>query len=190
MNSLVKTQNQLTTPKPHIAKGSDLVLADLSGSMRTFVQNGLTKIDCLRLALEQVETRVSVLGFADRVSPIQVEQITNDFVELGHGTRLDKALAQAQRLEPVHILVMCDGSPSYREECLGLADQISELCIIDALFIGSESDIVGRTFMRQLAEAGRGRYREFDLVAASEPRQLGSRIAGLLAAPVSTKIEL
>lgn len=183
--SLAVRKNQLpkvTTP----VKNCDLILADVSGSMLSTAQNGQSKLDCLRTALA-AQRGIALVAFSNRVTECGS---ADDILGLSHGgTNLNLALSHALTLEPMHVLVVSDGEPSAPDACLAKAQLLAADCIIDALFIGRDSDIRGIAFMQSLAEIGRGRFMKYDLEHA-DPKLLGQRIAGLLAGPSEETIEL
>lgn len=159
-------------------KNMDMVLADYSGSMSGVACEGKSKIDCLRMAMTPLVGRVLVLAFSDDVIEVDADAIPDPYA----GTNLLKALRACESYEPMHVLVISDGAPYPKDECLPEAARLSENFIIDVLYVGRASDTDCIEFMRSLAKAGRGRYQAFDLERQA-PALLESTVAKLLSLP-------
>ena len=166
---------------------SDLVLADLSGSMSEPAFEGHSKYDCLKTALAVIGSnpKVQILGFNYAVYEVQASELPKP----AGGTQLHLALQKAGSLEPLHVLVICDGRPDSTESAMLQGTLVAEQCIIDTLFIGPASDEEGIAFMKKLAQVGRGRYSSFDPVQGS-PLLLGEKVASLLLTGPAATIQL
>jgi len=160
---------------PHNA---DLILVDRSGSMGLTAIGGKTRIQCVREALAPFKNRAHVLAFNERCDEVDCDAIPG----ASGGTNLAGALQVAETLEPIHVLVMCDGEPNSKPQALEWAAKIATQCLIDALYIGPESDGEAIAFMKELASVGHGRFSMFSLNEQS-PLLLGQRVATLLALP-------
>jgi hypothetical protein len=160
-------------------KNADLILVDRSGSMCSNAIGGLTRIECVRKALAPFKGRAHVLAFDNRVEEVDCDAIPDP----RGSTYVARALSHALSLEPLHVLVMCDGCPtdSY-EKIFDVASQVAQQCIIDTLYIGPPNSIDAIAFMKKLAEVGHGRYSAFDLSEQS-PLLLSAGVANLLALP-------
>lgn len=159
-------------------KNADLILADVSGSMGMAAFEGKTRIDCVRLALKPFVGRAHVLAFDHRVMEVDCDQIPG----AGGSTGLDRAIERAIYLEPIHVLVMCDGCPDLRARSLEMAAKLAEQCLIDALYIGPATDEAAIAFMKELAAVGHGRFSMFSLTESS-PLLLEQKVGSLLALP-------
>ena len=173
---LVKLDNPLA--RRGLRHNADLVIADTSLSMQWEARAGRSRISLLKEALHAQGERIQILAFGN--VPYECKNV-DELVAKGN-TALEKALNHARTLEPMHVLVICDGCPNNRGAALGSARSLAEDCIIDALYIGPQSaeDAIG--FMRNLAQVGRGRFVSFDL-ATSTPKALTDRVGSLLALP-------
>lgn len=183
-NTAVVTHNNSRRDK--IEKNSDLILADISGSMAgcSSIAN-LSCWDCLKQALQAQGERAAVLAFETLV----YETTADDLPQPTGATNLTGALEHATALEPLHVLVISDGEPNDPKTALTAACQLANDCIIDVLYIGPNNE-KAKQFMRSLAEVGRGRYMEFDLTAEKSPLELTSKVSSLLALPGPGTIEL
>ena len=163
-----------TTPK-----NADLILVDRSGSMGSTAIGGKSRINCVREALAPFKGRAHVLAFDDSIEEVDCDNIPNP-----RGvTLLGKAIEFAIPLEPLHVLVMCDGYPTENNDSvLEKASRLAQQCIIDALYIGPPSDIGAIEFMKQLATVGHGRFSMFDLSIKS-PLLLSQGVESMLALP-------
>ncbi len=172
-----KQQHDLTIRRGKVTpKNADLILVDRSGSMGSPAIGGKSRINCVREALAPFKGRAHVLAFDD-----SVEEVDCDNIPKPRGTTLlGKALEFTISLEPLHVLVMCDGYPT--DEVFGAAGRLAQQCIIDALYIGPPSDERAINFMRQLAEVGHGRFSLFDLTEKS-PLLLSQGVESMLALP-------
>lgn len=188
-NSLARRDTTVATrnnPLVKIEKNSDLILADISGSMagRSSMAN-LSCWSCLKQALQAQGERAAVLAFETFVH----ETTADNLPPPTGGTNLTGALEHAMALEPLHVLVISDGEPNNPETALEAASRLANDCIIDVLYIGPNNE-QAKQFMRSLAEVGRGRYMEFDLTAEKSPLELTSKVSSLLALPGPGTIEL
>ena len=183
MSNIVKRHNLPSTKNTPV--DSDLVLADISSSMGTILDSSTTCYSCLIDALN-TQKAISIDGFATKIFPVKS---AND-LPMPHGsTNLTDALLYAIECHPMGVLVVSDGAPDNRETALEAATQLSNECIVNVLYIGPDVPM-NKIFMRELAEAGRGRYSEYDIVAERSAKLLGSSIASLLMLPPPTTIEL
>jgi hypothetical protein len=84
------------------------VIADVSGSMlEESALPGKTKLDCLRDALRAQQSRAGLLAFSDTCWECAgVDELAS---HAGGSTNLADALRHAERLEPLHLLVISDG---------------------------------------------------------------------------------
>lgn len=73
----------------------------------------------------------------------------------------------------VKFIVISDGEPEDPGECLSIAHRMTSR--IDTVFVGSESDINARAFMRQLASAGQGQS-----VLAEKAAELADKVSTLM----------
>ncbi len=175
-----KQQHDLTIRRGKVTpKNADLILVDRSGSMDSPAIGGKSRINCVREALAPFKGRAHVLAFDDSVEEVDCDNIPNP-----RGvTLLGKALEFTIPLEPLHVLVMCDGYPTENNDSvLEKAGRLAQQCIIDALYIGPPLDEQAINFMRQLAEVGHGRFSMFDLTEKS-PLLLSQGVESMLALP-------
>jgi len=181
-------RNELEGTAAELGKhGQDICVADMSGSMREPAIEGKSRFECLKIALETHAARLQLLAFNNRVWECSPADLDNP----SGGTALHSALQHARALEPIHVLVICDGEPNNPQAAIDEAALIAANCVIDALYIGPMDDAheQGRHFMSDLAEVGRGRYIEFDMRGATQ-LQLTQRVGALLALPGPGVIEL
>jgi hypothetical protein len=175
------TEREAAPIGTEIAKNGDLVVADVSGSMlEESALPGKTKLDCLRDALRAQQAQPRLLAFSGVSWECRgMEELVS---KAGGSTNLAGALQHAERLKPIHLLVISDGTPDSEDLALKVAERIANGCIIDALFIGPETDRSGIDFMRRLAAVGRGRLVKYD-IGREDPLLLKNEIAGLLGDP-------
>ena len=159
-------------------KNADLIIVDRSGSMGLLAIGGKGRIECVREALGPFKNRAHVLAFNDQCVEVDCDTIP----DASGGTDLARALSTANSLEPIHVLVMCDGEPNNGPKALKVAGEIAKQCIIDALYIGPEDDTTAIGFMKELAAVGHGRFSMFNLNEQS-PLLLSQGVATMLALP-------
>ncbi|MES2879168.1 MAG: vWA domain-containing protein [Pseudomonadota bacterium] len=154
--------------------GESVILADYSDSMASAAWGGQRKIDVLRQAVtgarQQKPARLIVFSASAR----EVDTIP----EPQGNTNLVEGLRQALAYDPGVTLVISDGRPDRPD--LALKEAAKFRGVIDALYIGPESDTEAIAFMRRLAAAAGGRAQINDLAKLGGPATLLSSIAGLL----------
>ena len=161
-----------------IPQNADLILADKSSSMGLAAFAGKTRIDCVNEALKPFRGRAYMLAFSSRVEELDC----GDTLQAEGSTNLAAALGRAIELEPIHVLVMCDGEPNSKPSALQAASKLAEQCLIDTLYIGPETDVEAINFMKELAAVGHGRFSIFSLTESS-PLLLEQKIDSLLCLP-------
>ena len=162
----------------------DMVIADLSGSMASRAFDNRSRYQCLQEALAPFKGRVQVLAFNSHVWEVDADSLPSP----DNFTAMHKALDTAIILEPIHVLLISDGLPDSREHAFDSARTLANQCIIDVMYIGPE-DSNAESFMRQLADIGRGRYFNFKIDKQS-PALLEAKIDSLLALPAPGSIQL
>lgn len=168
-----------------IPQNAEVIVVDRSGSMASRAFNNMSAIQCVREALKGFAGRAHVLAFDDSVEEVPCDNIP----EPRGGTNLAKALRHLIPREPLHVLVMCDGSPDSPAHAFDAARELAQQCLIDTLYIGPETDERAITFMRELAAVGHGRFSIFSLTEKS-PLLLGQSVSNLLALPDHTVVKL
>ncbi|MGO1303961.1 MAG: hypothetical protein ACTMKV_04165 [Sphingomonas parapaucimobilis] len=136
------------------------ILADTSGSMSR-PAGPVRRIDALRRSL------ASVLTDVPGAATIAFSSVPR---KLAHGASLpepDGGTAIHLALEAAssdHLLVISDGEPDSADRALAVARRLAGQGVtIDTLFIGDDSDTAAIAFMRDLAQAGRGRSDGLDI---------------------------
>jgi len=193
-NHLTTRPTHLPKPTYKLVKNMDLVLADLSGSMAGAIKGATTKYDCLKSALAAQGERIGIIGFGYHYDTMESVFETNalELPPPSGGTPLTQAFDHALTLDPMHILVISDGQPNSKDTAIESAAKLANDVIIDVLYIGPRDDTQATSFMCHLAEIGRGRYVEYDLVAegAASPLALTTKVSALLALPAPKTIQL
>lgn len=197
MGNSITTRNTDLVTRPirkvtsNTPKHQDMVIVDLSTSMRSPAFGGKSRYECVLQAITPYTGRVQVLAFSDEVREMDANELPPPG-SLGTYTDMTKAFQTAAFLEPIKVLLMSDGEPNNADSALDaareLAGQEVANCIIDVLYIGPNNP-TAIAFMRQVAEIGRGRFFDF-AIDSSSPALLESKIGSLLALPAPGTIEL
>jgi hypothetical protein len=185
-NEIIKVTRELVPTgrtKKATPHNADLIVADISGSMGSPAIAALPRIECVRQALAPFKGRAHVIAFNDSIHEVDCDAIPDP----AGGTDLAKALDFVIGLEPLHVLVMCDGQPNIKQAALDSCARLAEQCIIDTLYIGPPSHDRDIAFMRELAAVGHGRAMTFDLSEKS-PLLLSQGVASLLALPAPDSV--
>ena len=132
---------------PEIGK-SVVIVCDVSSSMMGVpfarLQQALTSIwDDLQSA--------SILAFSSFVYPIEHP---SQLPTPNGGTALHWALAAAAVQKPSKVIVISDGEPDDQQAAFEAAEEIPG--VIDAIFVGDESDKIAIEFMKKLSRMGGG----------------------------------
>ena len=156
-------------------KNADLILADISGSMDSEAVGGRRKYNCLQDALAPLKGKAHAIAFNSSVHEVDTDALPPPY----GGTNMADALARANTLDPLHVLVISDGCPDMVDRTLEQARLLSEQCIIDTLYIGPSDMVSAIELMQEIARIGNGRAMVFDL---EKPQQqlLGSVVDSLL----------
>jgi Mg-chelatase subunit ChlD len=179
-----RRKQELTTPGFKAPKNADLIVADISGSMMEMAQGGMTRYECLCAALKPFVGRANVIAFNDQVFEVPADNIPAP----DGSTQMDKALYRAEKLDPLHVLVISDGHPDSRDKAKVAATLLAEKCIIDALYIGPANDR-NEEFMKELATIGRGRFSAFNLETHTT-KALEDKVSGMLSLPAPSTVVL
>lgn len=149
------------------------LLLDASGSMDSHMRNGKRRIDGLREVVAEIssnkEVVVKMIVFNDGEA-----RVSTHINEPHGGTPLHDAISLARRQNAGRAIVVSDGIPDDPRRCLDNAKEFGGR--IDVVFVGDPGES-GESFLKQLAEATGGTEFHGDL---SEPKALGSKLAGLL----------
>jgi len=152
-----------------------IVIVDVSGSMATRDSRGgqqRYEVACQELERLQRDLpgRIAVVAFSSSVQFVPGGQPPF----LGGGTDLAGALRFVQVADGcVRFVVISDGYPDEPERALALASQFRSQ--IDVVYVGPESDRIGREFLEMLARAAGGRY-----VVADRAAELAERVETLM----------
>lgn len=152
-----------------------IVIVDVSGSMAAHDSRGgqqRYEVACQELARLQRDLpgRIAVVAFSSSVQfvPGGVPPF------LSGNTDLAAALRFVQVADgTVRFIVISDGYPDEPERTLALASQFRSQ--IDVVYVGPESDRIGREFLEMLARAAGGRY-----VVANRAAELAERVQTLM----------
>ena len=156
------------------AGDTEVILADVSGSMAEQLEHGARKIDVLQAALDRVRPDwPSAIVIAFATLP---QRCAGPLPDPGGNTALHLALAEAERLRPRRTLVIADGRPDDAGAALRAADHLTGT--LDTLYIGPDHDITAVGFMRDLARRGGGRSAARSLVLG--PAAIAEGIRALL----------
>ena len=166
---------------------SAVLLLDVSGSMGTFMRNGKTRINGLRIAVSDIQSKrpTSMIAFGleasrqvDPLEPMMVGGTEIAFVtevpDAQGGTPLAEAIDFARTNGFGRAVVISDGVPNDQSKAMDAARQFGGQ--IDVLFVGDPGE-AGSFFLDGLAKATGGSRFEGDL---SEPKEIAGAIVGLL----------
>jgi hypothetical protein len=173
--TLPRNTGQVATQQRALERrsGGRMVLADVSFSMSTRVDDGRRKIDVLREAVDAALRQVVARLFVFSADVREAQMIP----EPEAGTNLAQALQAVRALDPGVTLLISDGLPDDPAAALLEAEKFRG--VIDVMYIGPASDRKAQAFLRDLARKAGGNLHSVDLkIAARLP--LSPRIAGLL----------
>jgi hypothetical protein len=182
MSNLARRNNierSKTSPSKKTPVNAELILVDISDSMGGMISLGISKYDILCQVLAPLAKTAHVLAFNEQVTEVDA----NNLPGVQGTTATHLALHKATELQPIHCLVISDGEPDNSSKALEEAKFLSELCIIDTLYIGPPDLERAVEFMKELATIGRGRFQIVDLQNTIGQKQLGNSVNQLLLAP-------
>lgn len=151
------------------------MLLDCSSSMGDGMRNGQMKIDGLRDVVATIKQRqpVTMVAFGPAFDGRAVF-FTDAVPKPAGSTPLHEAIDFARAQGAGRILVVSDGQPNSAFHASDAAEKFGG--VIDTVFVGNPGG-EGSAFLAKLAADSGGVSFEGDL---SEPRELGTKIAGLL----------
>lgn len=150
------------------------LLLDTSGSMSTRMNNGKTRIQGLREAVDGImqERKMPMIQFGQEPAP---SVIVDNIPEPAGGTPLGEAIDLARRQECSRCIVISDGQPDHPlQQHIDAAIRFGGR--IDVVFVGNPGDR-GEAFLKNLAESTGGESFTGDL---AEPKRLTKGVIGLL----------
>lgn len=159
-----------------IGQGGTVILADVSGSMKSVAWGGRTKHSVLREAIAATMERGPFRLIAFAAAAVELSSAAQLPAADG-GAALHLGLQAASACEPGRILVISDGAPDSEEAALQQAASFGG--VIDVLYIGPDSDAAAMSFLQRLARAGHGCFHGSDIARAGQPT-LGTTVQQLL----------
>lgn len=155
-------------------RGQVVILADVSASMEMPAWGGRRKIDVLREAVAATRDGIParLIAFSDESREV------DSIPEPDANTNLTAGLKAALAHDPGVTLVISDGQPDRPQEALKLARQFRG--VIDALYIGPETDTAAIQFMRDLTAAGGGNCTKNDITTVTGAKSLTRKIVLML----------
>jgi len=159
-----------------------VLLADVSGSMRSPAWGSQRKIDVLREAVDATRRAIACTLIAFSAKAREVARIP----EPESNTDLVAGLRAAQTHDPGVTLVISDGQPDRPEEALALARTFRGA--IDVLYVGPDSDAAAMAFMRRLADAAGGRVETSDIATPRGVQRLEGSLRLLLEGPARPRV--
>lgn len=176
--SLVRRQleESLTNTVEELLNGDDVVmlLIDCSSSMDTKMKNRKTRIDGLKEVVAGIKAQghVPMIAFG---GPFDAQvRFVDGVPEPDGGTPLHLAIPFAKEYGATRLVVISDGEPDLREQCLIEARNFNGR--IDVAFVGDPGD-GGEYFPGELATLTGGTSFTGDL---TDPKKLTSGVIGLL----------
>lgn len=149
-----------------------VLLLDCSGSMRSVLPSGETRIDGLRALVPDLRERFSFQQIVFASDACFSDPIPDAY----GGTAMNAALTLASTVKPRHIIIVSDGSPTdaSESEILLTVRELLPGVTIDTFFLG-DPDSDGEVFMRRLSQLSFGKHG-----VTSNIKMLGAHIAGAL----------
>lgn len=161
--------NTLARIDPPQESASVVIVADVSGSMQG------RRIQRLRAELKrlwpELNARLMAFSFSCRWC-----DGPDDLPEPNGNTDLAAALEMAATVWPAEVVVISDGMPDSPDAAIEAAGLIPGT--ISVLFVGDDGDVLGATFMKQLAKVGGGKMVHRDI---GKNLAIGGDLRGLLA---------
>jgi hypothetical protein len=158
------------------------LLVDTSSSMECYIDpsNNKRAIDALRTAVDDIQSsaavRIPMIAFGGPEG--ELVRFVDKVPEPYGGTPLHLALSMAREYGASRVVVISDGMPDLREQCLDEAKK--GRMQIDVVFIGATTYQHGSDFLEELAKLTGGQRLQGDL---RQLKQLTSIIIGLLEGP-------
>ena len=180
----LRKRNELITKQQDLQQGVEWLVLDTSMSMTAGVPNTTkTRLQCANEVLNGYGPHIHVCTFDSTVSLFKGPRT----LSTGGSTSMHLGLAAIQPYRPSYVLIISDGDVDNQDLTKLEAQLVSELAIIETLYIGPD-DPRAEAFMRELATIGCGRYRRYDMTK-SQTLQLEQVVRSLLPAP-SKSIEV
>lgn len=151
-----------------------VILCDLSGSMKGQPFQRLR--EHLSMMWQELEGSTSLFGFNDRCFPVERPEKLPD---PQMGTRLTEAFNHVAQFWPAEVILISDGLPEDQQGALDAASRLPG--VINAIFVGPDSDRIGYEFMQKLAQANGGQAVHRDLHTAQS--LIAPAIRSMLALP-------
>jgi von Willebrand factor type A domain len=152
----------------------DIQLLDTSGSMSYLLEDGSRKIDTLSTIFNQLPYCPQNYSFDSKTEAINY----STKLTASGGTNLALALQTIDTLNPDRILIVSDGVPDSVPDAFEAAARLQSQ--ISCFYVGLDSDLDAKNFLRKLATDYGGKYEDCDISQLSQRKQLSQRIQNLL----------
>ena len=183
MMDLTKVEHQLSTrgslaDRVKAKHSVSYVAVDCSASMGASTDTGQRRIDAMRDVVVQVRNKmpVKLIAFGHSYDAEFVDSIP----EPAGSTPMHDAIRFAREQRATHLVLVSDGLPNSEEMALDEATRFGGK--IDTIYVGPTGGYDGphgSDFMKRIAAVTDG---SSDIDSLSDPKQLGSKLSGLLEA--------